>query len=275
MPAYNPVEALLRGLQVLEAVNRLGPARIPDLQADTGINRATLVRMLETLVFAGYVQRRSDNALYQVTSRSRKLSSGLRLPAEIAERATPILARLQERSGWPCDLAVCDGVDMVTVANSPAEGRFMFNRPVGWTAPVLASSLGLAYVAFCSDDEQSTILAKVRDQPGAWNEAARDPSLAAAKFAEIRARGYATIDPRWAEASAQPNLRTIGVPVIVQNRPVAAMNFIFINQAIEFDVALGILLPPLKEAADALAIDLAELYEPGRELHPDGRGRTP
>ncbi|WP_242130274.1 helix-turn-helix domain-containing protein [Sphingobium sp. Sx8-8] len=260
MPSYEPVEALVRGLRVLEAVNRLGPCRLADLQAEQLCNRATLVRMLETLMFAGYVHRSAKGNLYAVTPKSRELSSGLSLPSEIARRAEPVLARLQQRCGWPCDVAICDGTDMVTIANSPKEGRLAFNRPAGWTAPVLASSLGLAYAAYCLDAERVSILSRLVDAPGEWNAVARDLAAADKLFEDIRARGYAVMDPRWRAASAQPDLRTIGVPVLVGGRAVAAMNFIFMRQVMELEQAVEKLAGPLREAAAELGAALEILY---------------
>jgi IclR family mhp operon transcriptional activator len=245
---------------VLEAVNRLGPCRLNELEADQAISRATLIRMLETLMAAGYVERLAERGLYVVTLQSRKLSSGLSLPSDIARRAAPVLAKLQHIAGWPCDVAVYDGMEMVTIANSPQEGRLSFNRPVGWTAPVLATSLGLAYIAFSTEAEQSSILSRLVTQPGEWNRIAHDFAAASALFKAIRANGYATIDSNWAKTSGQPNVRTIGVPVLVNGRAVAAMNFVFIRQALELDQAVKTLLDPLKKAANDLALEIAEFF---------------
>lgn len=260
MPSYEPVEALMRGLRVLEAVNRIGPCRLADLEAGQLLSRGTLVRMLETLIHAGYVRRSEGAGLYAATPACRKLSAGFDPSREIARRADPVLARLQQRAGWPCDVAVLDGVEMVTVANSPTEGRLVFNRPAGWSAPILASSIGLAYIAFAPQEEQAFLLSRLIDQPEPWNDPARDFTQAQALFATIRAQGHATIDPRWAGANGQSFLRTIGVPVLVQGRPVAAMNFVFTAQVIELDEAVGKLLGPLQDGAAELGEALADLF---------------
>ena len=260
MPSYEPVEALLRGLRVLQAVNRRGPCRVADLQPDLDINRPTLIRMLETLMAAGYVSRSAQGALYSATPLCRKLSCGFRLDKEIGARAEPILARLQHRAGWPCDVAICDGVETVTVANSPKESRLAFNRPIGWTAPVLATSLGRAYISHCPAEERAAILSRLRDEPGSWNDLARDPKAGESLFRSIRQCGYATLDPQRAASSYQPNLRTIGVPVLVGGYAVASMNFIFVSQVIDFDEGVRTLLQPLKEAAAELGQALADLF---------------
>ena len=49
MGSYKPVNAALRGLDVLAAVNKLkGRATIGELHRETSLDKATIVRMLET-----------------------------------------------------------------------------------------------------------------------------------------------------------------------------------------------------------------------------------
>ena len=45
---------MLRGLGLLEALSRRGACRTRDLQAATGLTGPTIVRMMETLIAAGY-----------------------------------------------------------------------------------------------------------------------------------------------------------------------------------------------------------------------------
>jgi len=59
---YKTVRSLLRGLDILQALNRcqLGRATSTELAQMTGLHRTTVRRLLETLIDAGYV-RRSDS----------------------------------------------------------------------------------------------------------------------------------------------------------------------------------------------------------------------
>ncbi|MFC7610886.1 helix-turn-helix domain-containing protein [Teichococcus aestuarii] len=57
MPSYEPVTAVLRGLEVLRAVNHLRSATVREIHEATGLNQPTVVRMLETLIHAGFVAR--------------------------------------------------------------------------------------------------------------------------------------------------------------------------------------------------------------------------
>ncbi len=261
MTAYQPVEALLRGLKVLETVSRLETCGVRELQAATGLSRATLIRMLETLEFAGYVTREPGSARHALTSRVRLLSAGYRATDAMAARATPILADLQSKVAWPCDLAIYDGAEMVIVAGNPAEGRLFYNRGPGFRAPVLGTSLGLAYIAFASDLERSRVLAVEAVGTGPGTDLARDPASAQSVFDRIRARGYAMVDHRGSDRGPSASLAAIACPVIIAGRPVAALNVIFLREVLAPEVAETTLTEPLREAAVAVATAVGDLFD--------------
>jgi IclR family mhp operon transcriptional activator len=66
--AFAPVQAATKALTVLAAVNRSGLATVGELHADTGIPKPTIVRMLQTLIAAGYVEQDENVRGYLVTS---------------------------------------------------------------------------------------------------------------------------------------------------------------------------------------------------------------
>lgn len=260
MPSYEPVEAVLRGLKVLHTVSQLGACTVNQIHAETAISRPTIVRMLETLIFAGYVYR-SGPAAYALTARTLSLSAGYRAGSEVAHHAPQVLAALQEAVGWPSDVAVSQGMEMVTVATSPISGRLSLNQPAGFRFAMLSTSMGLAYLAFALEQERAVVLNALRSGPGPYNEIALDPALAAKTFAAIRRRGYATIDRRASMANYGGALQTIGVPVLVGGVSVAAMNVIFLREAVPLKTAIRRFLPELRAAA----AKLAERLGPGAE----------
>ena len=71
MGSYKPVNAVIRGMEVLAAVNKLkGKATVGEIHRETAIDKATIVRMLETLMHAGYVYRDDDRTMYEVTGKT-------------------------------------------------------------------------------------------------------------------------------------------------------------------------------------------------------------
>ena len=76
MRSYRPVNAALRVLDVLKAVNTLEGANVSRIARMTGLSSATVVRMLETLVEGGFVVRSTERPVYYPTGHTLALSEG-------------------------------------------------------------------------------------------------------------------------------------------------------------------------------------------------------
>lgn len=259
MPSYQPVNALLRGLDVLAATNGLrGRATVGEIHRLTGIDKATIVRMLETLIHAGYVTRTDDaGPAYEVTGKALLLCAGYDRHRAVGRIVSPIARAFRDEVGWPSDVGILDGNAMLVVETSREAGPMLVNRHPGYRAPILATSLGLAYTAFCDAAERDAILAAVADDPAPWNDLAREPERAAATFEAIRQRGYATMDPAYSRSEYENRITTLGVPVQSCGRALAAINVLYLKTAVSQEAALATLLPPLQRTAARIADELA------------------
>ncbi len=115
MPSFKPVIALTRGLEILRVVNQERQATIRAIHAATGLDKATIVRMLETLEHEGYVMRDPDQAIYSPTGRTLVLSQGFDQHLWIGRTAESIMNEFRKRIGWPSDLAIFDRDAMILV----------------------------------------------------------------------------------------------------------------------------------------------------------------
>jgi IclR family mhp operon transcriptional activator len=259
MPSYDPVTALMRGLDVLRAVNRLPSAGVKDIHHLTGLNQPTVVRMLETLIHAGFVIRHPQQPVYLPTGKTLELSAGYVLHREIGILATPVLTRLRAVVGWPSDIGVFDGDAMVVAHTSRGEGRFLFERRTGFRAPVFATSLGRAYLAFCGEDDRERAFALAARSPEPWNAPAHDAARAAKDFAAIRAAGYAVMDEAYASREYGGMASAIAVPVLAGGVAAASLNLMYLRDAIDQAAVVERLLPLLREAAVELGAAVAGL----------------
>lgn len=177
MPSYKPVTAALRVLEILAAVNRLdNKATVGELHRRTGIDKATIVRMLETLIFGGYVIRETEQSVYRVTGKALSLGIAFNRHTSVGSIVAPLMADFRQRIGWPSDVALFDRDAMLVVKSSRQGEPFSFNRAPGFRAPILGTSLGLAYLAFCPDAERDEILERVTGDLAPWNKLAQDPA---------------------------------------------------------------------------------------------------
>lgn len=247
MPSYKPVTAVLRGLEVLRVVNRLMPASVKDIHRETGFDKATIVRMLETLIHAGYVIRDAASGSYSVAGRVRQLSFGYSAHDRAAEICAPILALFRRAVGWPSDFAMRDAESMTVVQTSRAEGPMFFNRRPGFRAPILATSLGKAYLAHCDAAERLQIVTLLQAGPAGVDQPL--PQDLDERLSAIRAVGYAGMDESYSQSQYQGAISAIAVPVFQGAHLRGAINIMFLRDAVTEPEAVARYLPGLQDTA--------------------------
>ncbi len=259
MTSFAPVVAVLRALDCLIAVNRLKEASVADVARDTGLNRSTVVRMLETLIHAGFIVRQPMRAVYLPTGRTLDLSAGYQRHEEMALVAAPVLGALRQCLKWPSDVAVFDGDAMVVAQTSRGPGRLDFNRGPGYRAPLLGSSIGLSFLAFCSKADRARGLAAVKAGPEPWNAPARNTATLHRLLARLRRDGYATMHPAYASAAYDGTASAVGVPILHGGVAVGSLNVMYLRDTIDEAAAIARFVAPLREAATEIAQALGDM----------------
>ncbi len=247
------VRGLTRGLAILRALNEHNYASALQLSRVTGLPRPTVYRLLDTLIAAGYVAHGTRPDIYRLTIAVRALSDGFNDEAWMTEIAAPIIAELGQTIVWPTDIATFDGEAMVVRETTHASSPLSINREkAGFRAPVLLTSLGLAYLAHLGDAERDTILRTIAasDRPEA--ALARDRRAVAALLAQVRRRGYG-----FREGGISPKTGSIAVPVIWRGRPIACINLHYILSAMTMEQVAERYLAPLRAAAARIEKALA------------------
>src|SRR5436190_23165831 len=94
---------------------------------------------------------------------------------------------------WPSDLATPDGGFMIVRESTHRASLLSQHRAtIGIRIPMLVSSLGRAWLAWCADDEREATLALLRERTDSIGEKARDSAFVKKIIRETRKRGYAT-----------------------------------------------------------------------------------
>jgi IclR family mhp operon transcriptional activator len=264
MPSFRPVIALSRGLEILRVINQERQSTVGSLHKATGLNKATIVRMLETLEHEGYVVRRAEPPSYAPTGRALLLSAGYDEPTWIGGIAEPILNKFRQQIHWPSDVAVLDQEAMVIAHTTRVGGSLLFHRPPGFRFPVLGTSMGRAYLAFCEPAEQERIAARLALNPEPWNDLARNPAKLTKALRTIRDAGFAVMDEGYSRRVFGGAVWAIGVPVVLRDRLFASMNVMMLREAVSPEDGLRRFVPPMKKVASALAAALGNrLAAPG------------
>ena len=160
-----PIRSFARGLAVLSALNRHGSATALTLARETGVPRATVYRLLQTLFDDGYVGRGTADDRFHLRLKVRGLSEGFEDEQWITAIAGPALLELTRRTAWPCDVSTLGGLKTVIHATTHRLAPLSIDRNmVGQELPILRSASGLAYISFAPKEERDTLLALLDDR---------------------------------------------------------------------------------------------------------------
>ena len=261
MASYKPVTAALRVLEVLDAVSRLqGNATVGKIFGETGIDKATIVRMLETLIHAHYVARTPGEQNYHITGKTLALSAGFDRGKALGHVVSPLLDDFCHENGWPSLFAIFDQDAMLVVETSLKTGPLSLNSSRGSRLPVLGASVGLAYIAHCSANQRNKFLQEVKDDPEPWNRIARDSSRLQEALAQIRKQGFAEMDATYSSKEYESLVSSIGVPVMVGTNLFGSVNIVYVKTAFTSATARKKLVRPLKVVAEQMAGELAHTF---------------
>jgi IclR family pca regulon transcriptional regulator len=245
------VKSLERGLAVIRALGAAGPGRtLSDVAHDTGLTRASARRFLLTLEQLGYV--RSHDRRFTLTPRALDLGYAFLSSLTLPQIAQPHLRELVERVHESSSVSVLDGSDVVYVAREPTQRIMTVAIAVGTRFPAYATSMGRVLLAGLEAAALSAFLDRAELKP-LTASTVRSKGDLRRELDRVRAQGWALVDQE-----LEDGLRSIAVPIHEPGGTVAAA--INLSTHASRRTARTIrseLLPPLREAADAIERDLA------------------
>ncbi len=238
-----------RLLRVLVSLNEIGPCTIVDLHRKIGISRQAIYRIIDNLSQHGYVQYIPDDSRIRVTSKVLDLSAGYRDDNWIVEAAGPVLTKLQNEIRWPSSVAIPDRDQMVVRETNRYRSPFVFDRGgVGLRLPMLQSSLGLAYLAFCDRRTRLITLALLQKSTDRRDAIARNQKETERLLRNTMQRGYS-----FRQGGIEPRTSSIAVPIIHDREAVGSICVTYATSALTLRVAATQLLAPLRLAAEEIA----------------------
>jgi IclR family mhp operon transcriptional activator len=226
-PSVKSVRALERGLDVLEMLQSGGGATLEELRKSTGIPKATLLRVLKTLMSRGLVWRRLADRAFLASSRI--VCAPTDEVTRLVEAASGVMSGLCEQVSWPSVLAVRSGGQMEIVETNRPRSRLSHIPlgPIGARVSMLMTASGRAYFAFCDEEERGEILDILKSGAGPEEVFARDQVWVARMVAETQAQGYASRDP----LLGGDGRSSISLPIALSGRVIAAMNLTWTRRA--------------------------------------------
>ncbi|MCW3837013.1 IclR family transcriptional regulator C-terminal domain-containing protein [Sphingomonas canadensis] len=237
-----------RLLTVIKSINELGICTVVDIHRVTGISRPAVHRIVNSLCSFGYTERVDGKSAIRLTSEILSLSAGYKPENRMAEKAAPVLSRLQNRIRWPFTFATPRDDMMIVQETTRDSNPFVFDSGrTGMHLPMLSTAMGCAYLAFCAEEDREAILEDAR------RRGARDEFMVAARhrIAQAAERGFAL------RTGGEPErTSTIAVPVVIYSTAVASLCTTFPTSAVPLDEACSKYLPELHDAAKSIAASL-------------------
>lgn len=243
------VRALDRGLDLLHALNAKDGSDIAYLAAKANLSRGTAYRMMETLVARGLVHKGSDAGRYWLTQNVRALSAGFAEESSMIQSALPLLDDLCEQTQWPISLTTPDGIKMVVRAHTDVLTPLVLVKiPIGHVVSMINSAAGLAYLAYCTSEQQDILFDLILKSPAmdAFEESVRDRAVLKSILSEVSGRGYSyrvTDDTHAA----------LGFPILIRNRAVATLSVRYFTSAVTRTEAVERHLAATEETARAIS----------------------
>jgi IclR family transcriptional regulator, mhp operon transcriptional activator len=241
------VQSVARAFLLLERLNQRAVSSVDELFRETGLPKPTIVRLLRTLIEEGYVSNDPRRGGYQVTAQVNCLSRGYHGDPLIVEAARPWAIALTRQLGWPVSIAMLAGDSMTvrfdTSSDSP---KSPFRASINHRRSLAVHALGLAYIAFCPDEERNFLIERVtaRDPAASGHEA----SWLGPRIELTQERGFALRDPL-----VEPrNSCTVAVPVMQGPRVLATIGLTYFRSAVSEAKVREELAPCLRSTTSAI-----------------------
>lgn len=200
-------QTISRAFSVLHLVRDRGSdVGVGQIARELSLNLSTAHRIVRALVAEGYLAQNETNERYY-------LGGGALLLGQAAYRnfrldvVRPVLERLAARTGESVNLGVLAGNYAIVVERVESSQPLRFTQPPGTRAPLHASAMGKALLAFNEDLEARFLSSEDVLEPILPNTRTRADRLRA-ELEEIRARGWSTDDEE-----SHVGVRCVGSPV--------------------------------------------------------------
>ncbi|MGY4476437.1 IclR family transcriptional regulator [Bradyrhizobium sp. USDA 3364] len=199
--------AIQKVCAILRVLAQRSPLRLTDIADTTSLNKATALRILNSLIEEGFVSRVAGAKTYELGQEARVMAVGARRSVDIAELAQPSLLRLSERSADTALLSVRSGVEALYLARSVGSHPLQPNYlQIGSRRPLGVGAGALALLVWLPDAEIEAIIEVI--VPRLAKSPRITPKFLRERIALARKAGHTVLLD-----AAFPGMGGVGVPV--------------------------------------------------------------
>jgi DNA-binding IclR family transcriptional regulator len=182
-----------RMLAVLDLAAQLGMVSAADLMYQLDLPRPTAHRLIASLEALQLLQKLPVKGKYAVAPRMVRLATGLLRSTIVYAPMQTLLARLAEKTGETCSVAVMSKGELEYIASAIAHSPLTLQFQAGQRAPLHCTSSGRIFLAGLDDAELDKFLST-----GPWQSADQaavvEPAQLAEQVRRARKDGHALND---------------------------------------------------------------------------------
>jgi IclR family KDG regulon transcriptional repressor len=189
---------------------------VTELAKRLGLHKATVHRILRTLVRKGFIQQNGENGKYHLGWQLIPLGTLALQHFDLRRLATDLLQELLKEHQESVDMAIYENGEMyyIEVLESPQPVKIAA-RP-GRGLPIHCTATGKAFLAFAEPEEVDKILSHKLER--FTPQTIIEPDLIRKEFEEIRSKGYATSREEY-----EPGITAVAAPVFNRKGRVEAV----------------------------------------------------
>jgi len=242
------VQSLVRGLNVLIAVNEKTPATVSHIVMVTGIAKGTVIRLLKTLKNEGFIDFDKLSGGYKTLPKVRLLANSMLTDNDFSFAVQHYLNDFSQIVKWPTDVLMPEGAAMVIQASSRSTAPITLKRFDQVRFELLESASGMAFLSAMEARESDEIIKSTSTLIQQENfEYIQNRVLKSKQQGYALANYHAPIE----------GTRAIAIPLMYQGNVFGALAMLHIRDLVSEDTLLNFLLPNMKKAA----LEISKYYE--------------
>jgi len=247
-------QTLERALQLLKVFHgNPSPLTHAELVRRTGYSKASVSRLVSTLLALGYLDRAADGVRVQIGVRGLRPGRQYLANSPLPRIARPVMQAFADRYDMSVGLAMADQLDMIYVQYCNGRTIATLRLGVGRAVPMALSAIGRAYVWAQPPEARQRLLFGIWKRSGAHG-----PQVVAKMeraFHDLDAHGYCV-----AAGEYQRDTFAISVPLSMGDPPVAmGLNCSAVGPLTDRSRIRDELAPALVKTARTLARELEDV----------------
>ncbi|WP_449279096.1 IclR family transcriptional regulator [Leucobacter sp. GX24907] len=213
--AQEPVQAVDRALQILEAIADRGPLTASEIARDLDVHRSTAFRLLGTLEGRRFVVREVGSGPYALGSGALRIAGAVTSRIDFAHEAQAICDEVTAHLGETSNVAILVDGDAVNIAQTTGSSSVAVrDQFVGQRTPAHATSSGKALLAYAGN----TAVERAAGSLQRFSDTTiTDPDQLISEMRKVRERGWGSALAEW-----QDHTNAVAVPVFASDGSVIA-----------------------------------------------------